>query len=335
MNPDSPYKGLVPFEDSELDALLFFGRERESGIISENVLAARLTVLYGPSGVGKSSVLQSGRRSPPAQPGAAERRRARSPGVRGRRLRRMERGSGRQPAGGSARGAGRSVRLGAPRRAGGRAARRHARSLDRGARLRPAARCSTRRRSTSCTTRRRAASPRAARARHAAGAARPRPAVAARRRAGQARPLQGADSESVRELPSTRSPRPALRRATAIIEARRALQRADGRVDRGRARAGRSGARRDRRREGRPRRRRAGACRRGGGRRAGSRRRISSSCSSGSGRRSGPPDRVACAQRRSASLGGAEAIVRAHLQRAVEELTTEQRTSPRTSFASS
>jgi WD40 repeat protein len=58
--PESPYKGLVPFEDSELDALLFFGRERESGIISENVLAARLTVLYGPSGVGKTSVLRAG-----------------------------------------------------------------------------------------------------------------------------------------------------------------------------------------------------------------------------------------------------------------------------------
>ena len=60
MIPDSPYKGLVPFEDSELDALLFFGRERESGIIAENVLAARLTVLYGPSGVGKTSVLRAG-----------------------------------------------------------------------------------------------------------------------------------------------------------------------------------------------------------------------------------------------------------------------------------
>jgi len=60
MNPDSPYKGLVPFEDSGLDALLFFGRERESGIIAENLLAARLTVLYGPSGVGKTSVLRAG-----------------------------------------------------------------------------------------------------------------------------------------------------------------------------------------------------------------------------------------------------------------------------------
>ena len=43
---DSPYKGLAPFEDSELDALLFYGRERESEIIAANVLAARLTVLY-------------------------------------------------------------------------------------------------------------------------------------------------------------------------------------------------------------------------------------------------------------------------------------------------
>ncbi|MEP6910364.1 MAG: hypothetical protein ABI896_08040 [Actinomycetota bacterium] len=60
MIPDSPYKGLVPFEDSDLDALLFFGRERESGIIGENLLAARLTVLYGPSGVGKTSVLRAG-----------------------------------------------------------------------------------------------------------------------------------------------------------------------------------------------------------------------------------------------------------------------------------
>ena len=60
MIPESPYKGLVPFEDSGLDALLFFGRERESGIIVENLLAARLTVLYGPSGVGKTSVLRAG-----------------------------------------------------------------------------------------------------------------------------------------------------------------------------------------------------------------------------------------------------------------------------------
>jgi WD40 repeat protein len=58
--PDSPYKGLAAFEDSELDALLFFGRERECAAVAANVLASRLTVLYGPSGVGKSSLLGAG-----------------------------------------------------------------------------------------------------------------------------------------------------------------------------------------------------------------------------------------------------------------------------------
>ena len=58
--PTSPYKGLAPFEDSDLDALLFFGREQESEVIAANLMAARITVLYGPSGVGKSSVLRAG-----------------------------------------------------------------------------------------------------------------------------------------------------------------------------------------------------------------------------------------------------------------------------------
>jgi WD40 repeat protein len=55
--PSSPFKGLAAFADSELDALLFFGRERERDVIVANMLAARLTVLYGESGVGKSSLL--------------------------------------------------------------------------------------------------------------------------------------------------------------------------------------------------------------------------------------------------------------------------------------
>jgi WD40 repeat protein len=58
--PPSPYKGLAPFDDSELDALLFFGREREIEVIVANLMASRLTVLYGPSGVGKTSLLQAG-----------------------------------------------------------------------------------------------------------------------------------------------------------------------------------------------------------------------------------------------------------------------------------
>jgi WD40 repeat protein len=55
-----PYKGLAPFEDSDLDALLFFGRDAEQEVITANLLASRLTVLYGPSGCGKSSVLRAG-----------------------------------------------------------------------------------------------------------------------------------------------------------------------------------------------------------------------------------------------------------------------------------
>ena len=55
-----PYKGLTPFEDSELDVLFFFGRERERELIEANLMASRLTVLYGETGVGKSSVLRAG-----------------------------------------------------------------------------------------------------------------------------------------------------------------------------------------------------------------------------------------------------------------------------------
>ncbi len=57
--PSSPYKGLSAFDDSDVDALLFFGREREREIIVANLIASRFTVLYGPSGVGKSSLLRA------------------------------------------------------------------------------------------------------------------------------------------------------------------------------------------------------------------------------------------------------------------------------------
>lgn len=53
-----PYKGLVPY--SEEDADFFFGREPETEIVIANLIASRLTVLYGESGVGKSSVLRAG-----------------------------------------------------------------------------------------------------------------------------------------------------------------------------------------------------------------------------------------------------------------------------------
>src|SRR6266700_3750015 len=57
-----PYVGLVPF--FEKDAEFFYGRKEESKIIAANLRAARLTLLYGPSGVGKSSVLRAGVVSP-------------------------------------------------------------------------------------------------------------------------------------------------------------------------------------------------------------------------------------------------------------------------------
>ena len=54
----SPYQGLTPY--TEADADYFFGREVESVNIVANLGVARLTILYGPSGVGKSSVLRAG-----------------------------------------------------------------------------------------------------------------------------------------------------------------------------------------------------------------------------------------------------------------------------------
>src|SRR5436305_3032683 len=54
----SPYKGLTPYEES--DRSYFFGRDSEREIVAANLKAARLTVLYGASGVGKTSLLRAG-----------------------------------------------------------------------------------------------------------------------------------------------------------------------------------------------------------------------------------------------------------------------------------
>ncbi len=53
-----PYKGLQPYTGE--DRAYFFGRQRDQEIISANLYAAPLTILYGASGVGKSSVLLAG-----------------------------------------------------------------------------------------------------------------------------------------------------------------------------------------------------------------------------------------------------------------------------------
>jgi WD40 repeat protein len=55
-----PYIGLRPYTDSDDDCARFFGREQEQEIIISNLYATSLTVFYGASGVGKSSVLLAG-----------------------------------------------------------------------------------------------------------------------------------------------------------------------------------------------------------------------------------------------------------------------------------
>jgi hypothetical protein len=53
-----PYQGLIPY--AEEDAAFFFGRDADRQIVAANLYAARLTIFYGASGVGKSSLLQAG-----------------------------------------------------------------------------------------------------------------------------------------------------------------------------------------------------------------------------------------------------------------------------------
>ena len=52
-----PYKGLFPFGAE--DAHYFFGRGSDADLIAANVLSAGVLILHGPSGVGKSSVLEA------------------------------------------------------------------------------------------------------------------------------------------------------------------------------------------------------------------------------------------------------------------------------------
>ncbi|HEY0157955.1 MAG TPA: hypothetical protein VGF28_11770 [Thermoanaerobaculia bacterium] len=56
--PDCPYRGLDPF--TALDSEYFFGREEDTMTIAANLLTAPVTVLYGASGAGKSSLLMAG-----------------------------------------------------------------------------------------------------------------------------------------------------------------------------------------------------------------------------------------------------------------------------------
>jgi len=58
--PHKRYPGSRPFEDTELDRMLFQGREQETQRMLHLVLAERLVVLFSKSGVGKSSLINAG-----------------------------------------------------------------------------------------------------------------------------------------------------------------------------------------------------------------------------------------------------------------------------------
>jgi hypothetical protein len=58
LTDDTPYRGLVPY--TEEDADWFFGRDEEREVVLANVQSARLTLFYGTSGTGKSSLLRAG-----------------------------------------------------------------------------------------------------------------------------------------------------------------------------------------------------------------------------------------------------------------------------------
>ncbi|HTY84038.1 MAG TPA: hypothetical protein VMB19_07455 [Silvibacterium sp.] len=53
----APYVGVRPFERTE--KAIFFGRELDAGFLKDKIFSARLTLLYAPSGVGKSSILRT------------------------------------------------------------------------------------------------------------------------------------------------------------------------------------------------------------------------------------------------------------------------------------
>lgn len=58
LTPDTPWPGLRPFHEE--DSAYFFGREAEQQAVADIVQRAQVTVLYGQSGLGKTSLLRAG-----------------------------------------------------------------------------------------------------------------------------------------------------------------------------------------------------------------------------------------------------------------------------------
>jgi hypothetical protein len=57
---NEPYPGLNPYSEKKEDAKRFFGRKTQIENIIDRLMASRLTILYGESGVGKTSVVRAG-----------------------------------------------------------------------------------------------------------------------------------------------------------------------------------------------------------------------------------------------------------------------------------
>ncbi|HVE87266.1 MAG TPA: hypothetical protein VND93_30630, partial [Myxococcales bacterium] len=58
VDPRVPFRELFPYY--EQDAQYFFGRDDDTRILLANLLASRVTVVFGASGAGKSSLLRAG-----------------------------------------------------------------------------------------------------------------------------------------------------------------------------------------------------------------------------------------------------------------------------------
>jgi tetratricopeptide (TPR) repeat protein len=61
---DYRYPGSLPFQDNDIDRLLFFGREEETQSLLHTVLVENLVVLFAKSGMGKTSLLNAGLMEP-------------------------------------------------------------------------------------------------------------------------------------------------------------------------------------------------------------------------------------------------------------------------------
>ena len=202
----SPFPGLAAFTASEEDAAVFAGRDAESELVAANLRTASLTILYGPSGVGKSSLLRAGvvrRIQRPARRGRGARVPAPTVIVHDEWAGDAAAALARRVTGALGNGAGDD----APR------ARRRARALG-GAATRAAARDLRPVRGVPAPARRgrRRRVRRAVRSeRTSRGPARALPRVAARRRARRSRPLPGPHAGPVRQLPAAGAHGPAAR----------------------------------------------------------------------------------------------------------------------------